>query len=135
MVRKTIAVMAAVVASVGGLALAAPASASDPGGGGSWDHTFVSWDGGATLYVQERGDEFMLCDSKADGMSAKAYIGWIDPVTLAGDGFPLKVGNFGSCIISTASDNDVPEGVGVDVTVSEYSIPLGEDHFYFVNDH
>jgi hypothetical protein len=108
MVRKSIVFTAAALASAAGLALAAPAHASDPGGGGSWDHTYVTIDGGGTVHVQEHGDLIELCDTKADGLSVRVEVSWDNSA-----GYVLydKAGN-GTCTAvsaTTAAKYDLPE--------------------------
>jgi hypothetical protein len=118
MVRRTLGILAGVIASVGGLALASPAAASDPGGGGSWDHTWVSDNGGATLHVMEHGDLVELCDTKADGMSVHVDV----DVAGGGGGYYLQnsAGN-GTCVAvsaTTAAKYDLPEGKTIDIWLS-----------------
>ncbi|CAG7618211.1 hypothetical protein [Actinacidiphila bryophytorum] len=115
MVRRTLGILAGVIASVGGLALASPAAAIDPGGGG-WDHTWASINGGATLHVVEHGDMVALCDTKADGMSVHVDVSW------GGGGYYLQnsAGN-GTCVTvsaTTAAKYDMPEGKTIDIWLS-----------------
>lgn len=123
--------------TLGAIALAAPASASDPGGDGSWDHSFQSWNGGASLYVEEHGDVIELCDSKADGYSAHATISW---GAGAGQKFSLAVGGAGTCVESTAATHDIPEKSStfsgrVDLAFWSGSTQSVNDIHYYINDH
>ncbi len=122
--RTKIAAVAATALLVGGmLATASTASASDPGGGGSWDHTWTTTDAahGGTIYVQEHGDILMVCDTAADGNAARAQVAY-DNVALGKEiYFTITAsGGNGSCSETKASDGapyDLPENQEIGVTV------------------
>jgi len=131
--RTTFGITAGVMATIGGLVFAGPASATIiPPTGGSWDHVWASVGGAATLYVKENADIFALCDTKADGQSAYAVI-WYPASPKNGD-FDLTVGGNGTCVVSTYVDHDIPEGDEVSVDVMS---GYGSDNFHttFINDH
>ncbi|WP_432190311.1 hypothetical protein [Streptomyces sp. Tue6028] len=119
---------AGIAAALGVIAIASPASAIDPGDG-SWDHSFQSWNGGASLYIEEHGDIIEVCDSAADGYSAHADISW------NGGGYSLTAAGAGNCTYSTASTHDIPEGIRVDVTFWSGNTVSVNDIIYFINDH
>jgi len=137
MQRKLMGIGAGLAAAVGAFVFATPASASlAPPGGDTWDHVFASSDKSATVYVEEHGDVFTLCDTLADGYAAHAEIGWIDPNSLAGKYFDMVVGNYGSCVTSTASQHDIPEnGTLVQVSVWGPGNQATSTKYTYNNDH
>ncbi|MDT7802490.1 MAG: hypothetical protein QOI78_5923 [Actinomycetota bacterium] len=141
--RNKIAALVATTAFVAGgtLLTATSASATVDPPGGSWDHTWTTTDAnkGGTVYVEENGDVVSVCDSAADGLSARAEIA----VEQVPNTYYLRYqlvasGGVGSCATARASDggtHDLPEHVSIGVTVY-----LGPNHqhvstHYYLNDH
>ena len=132
MLRKFSGVTAGVIATVAGVVFANPAVASDPGGGGSWDHTWVSLDGGVTLHVQEHGDIVDLCDTRADGLSVRVEVSWD-----GGSYYFYNYGGNGTCeavSASTAAKYDLPEGKKIYIWISA-SNNIDNLATSYVNDH
>ena len=123
--RNKIAALAATTAFVAGgtLLTATSASATVDPPGGSWDHTWYTTDAdkGGTVYVEENGDVVSVCDSDADGLSARAKVSveespnvWRELYTL------IASGGVGSCATARASDggtHNLPEGASISVVV------------------
>ncbi|OXM66332.1 hypothetical protein CF165_20295 [Amycolatopsis vastitatis] len=120
---------------------ATSASATVDPPGGSWDHTWTTTDAnkGGTVYVEENGDVVSVCDTAADGLSARVKISveqtpntWSERYTL------VASGGLGSCATARASDggsHNLPEGSSIGVTVY-----LGPDFQHdsthsYLNDH
>ena len=143
--RNKIAALVATTAFVAGgtLLTATSASATVDPPGGSWDHTWKTTDAdkGGTVYVEENGDVVSVCDSAADGLSARADIA-VEESSVPGaydTRYTLVAsGGLGSCATARASDggtHDLPEHVSIGVTV--YLGPdfqHASDHYY-LNDH
>ena len=143
--RNKIAALVATTAFVaGGTLMTAPsASATVDPPGGSWDHTWKTTDAnqGGTVYVEENGDVVSVCDSAADGLSARADIS-VEESSVPGaydTRYTLVAsGGVGSCATARASDggkHDLPEHWNIGVTVF-----LGPNYqhastHYYLNDH
>ncbi|WP_432190220.1 hypothetical protein [Streptomyces sp. Tue6028] len=129
--RKILGISAG-AAAIGGLMLATPASAStSPPGGGTWDHVWTH--DGATLSVEEHGDVIQLCDTAADGYSAKAYLVWNVSPGVA-DSMTLTVAGNGNCVGSDASTHDITEGKTVNVYISNTGPDSTELYVTYLND-
>ncbi|WP_410612498.1 hypothetical protein [Amycolatopsis sp. lyj-109] len=120
---------------------ATSASATVDPPGGSWDHTWTTTDAnkGGTVYVEENGDVVSVCDTAADGLSARASISVQDGSGAYPERYLLVAsGGLGSCATARASDggtHDLPEHWNIGVAV--YLGPNGQhssQHFY-LNDH
>lgn len=141
--RNKIAALVATTAFVAGgtLMTATAASATVDPPGGSWDHTWKTTDAakGGTVYVEENGDVVSVCDSAADGLSARADVAVQSSSGQYDVRYHLVSSNgLGSCATARASDggtHDLPEHVNIGVTVF-----LGPDYqhastHYYLNDH
>ncbi len=123
------------------LALTTPASAAvTPPDGGSWDYSWTTSDSlkGGTVYIQKHGDTIAVCDTAADGLSARANVGY--QLEIGGQTFNYPItasGGNGTCAYHDASEGgiyDLPEGYTINVKVG-----LGPDLDHdvpgsFVND-
>nr|WSX74910.1 hypothetical protein OH826_14050 [Streptomyces sp. NBC_00899] len=129
---KALGTAAAVMAVPGGIAFATPASANlaPPAGSGGWDHIWYG-NGSGTLYSEENGDIFELCDLAA-GKSASAHIEWGGDVDNYGS-FTLQVSGVGACTGSDYTKHDIPEGYEVYIEI--FSGQSLVDGTWFVNDH
>jgi hypothetical protein len=95
--RVVAGVMAVVAAAL--MATAGNAAAEEPPGGIVWDHTYEA--PGVRVYVEEHGDIISVCDTKANGHSARIEVGK--------DDWPLAYemaarGGAGTCETHRASD-------------------------------
>ena len=143
--HNKIAALVATTAFVAGgtLLTATSASATVDPPGGSWDHTWKTTDAnkGGTVYVEENGDVVSVCDSAADGLSARADIA-VEESSVPGaydTRYTLVAsGGLGSCATARASDggtHDLPEHWNIGVTVflgPNYQHPSTH---YYLNDH
>jgi hypothetical protein len=141
--RNKIAALVATTAFVAGgtLMTATAASATVDPPGGSWDHTWKTTDAakGGTVYVEENGDVVSVCDSAADGLSARADVA----VQSSSGQYDVRYhlvasGGLGSCDTARASDggsHDLPEHISIGVTVFlGPNYQHGSTHYY-LNDH
>ena len=141
--RNKIAALAATTAFVAGgtLLTATSASATVDPPGGSWDHTWYTTDAdkGGTVYVEENGDVVSVCDSAADGLSARADVAVKNSTGSYDVRYTLVAsGGLGSCDSARASDggrHDLPENASIGVTVF-----LGPNYQhastnFYLNDH
>ena len=129
--------MAAATALLAGGALATATSASAT----TYDHTYVI--PGATLYVIEHGDVFILCDTAADGLAPRTEVVETLP---SGDvvvkyQFAASGGN-GTCVRHSAAEGGVYDLGEGDTIGGSLWVGPGEESagshliFYsFVNDH
>lgn len=124
---------AAGIVSAAAIALASPAAAAQPAAVDGWDHIWYTTDSahGGTLFVNEHGDDVIVCDTARDGMSVRALLTW------GTEGEKLTTsGGYGNCVEARATyGEDIPEHTTVYV-----SLWLGKNYAYekdtwFVNDH
>ncbi|MGW4061579.1 hypothetical protein ACWEGE_25085 [Amycolatopsis sp. NPDC004747] len=143
--RNKLAAVAATTVFVAGGSLMTATSASatvDPPGGGSWDHTWTTTDAdkGGTVYVEENGDVVTVCDTAADGLSARADVR-VEETSGNSYRFLYTVtaaGGLGSCATSKASDggvHDLPEHVNILVQVYLGPHYQNSSPHYYLNDH
>ncbi|WP_410573491.1 hypothetical protein [Amycolatopsis sp. cmx-4-61] len=141
--RNKIAAVVATAAFVAGGSLMTATSASatvDPPGG-TWDHTWTTTDSakGGTVYVEEHGDVVSVCDSAADGLSARADVA----VQQSSGAYVVRYqlvasGGLGSCATARASDggtHDLPENVSIGVGVYLGPNYQHTSNHYYLNDH
>ncbi len=141
--RNKIAALVATTAFVAGgtLMTATSASATVDPPGGSWDHTWTTTDAknGGTVYVEENGDVVSVCDTAADGLSARAQVSVQESSGAYYERYILIAsGGVGSCATARASDggdHNLPEHVNIGVSVF-----LGPDFqhasvHHYLNDH
>ncbi|MEU4520322.1 hypothetical protein AB0F52_16685 [Amycolatopsis sp. NPDC024027] len=141
--RNKIAALVATTAFVAGgtLMTATSASATVDPPGGSWDHTWTTTDAdkGGTVYVEENGDVVSVCDTAADGLSARVDVA----VQESTGGYRVVYrltasGGLGSCATARASDggtHDLPEHVNIGVAVYLGPNYQHTSNHYYLNDH
>ncbi|MEO3822898.1 hypothetical protein [Actinomadura sp. B10D3] len=130
----TMALAAAAIMATGGTA-----SADEPPGGIVWDHKWSAT--GIRVYVEEHGDIVSICDSSANGHSAKAYVsayygGHHNP---SQEYFMKAANGYGSCKTHRASEGGVynlPEGAAWEIAINYDGD--GDGNYAqrrFINDH